>query len=46
MKPETIMKQATDTSGYKQAWLSKDGNQKIVWIHRLVAIEFVEKPNK
>lgn len=46
-KSETMMKKATDTSGYYQCWLCKNGKPKNMLIHRLVAIAFLEnKENK
>jgi hypothetical protein len=41
-KPETIMKQAKDSSGYYQVWFSKNGIKKIMLVHRLVASAFLE----
>lgn len=43
-KPETIMKQGLNSSGYYQVWLSKDSKRKNIGIHRLVAIAFLENP--
>jgi hypothetical protein len=44
VKPESIRKQSTDTGGYKQVWLCKDGKAKNYLVHRLVAKTFLENP--
>ena len=43
-KPETIMKQAKDGSGYYRVWFSKNGLKEHVGVHRLVAMNFLENP--
>lgn len=37
-----VMKPTTDTNGYLQARLMRDGKQKICLVHRLVATAFIE----
>lgn len=44
-KSETIMKQATDSTGYKQVWLSKNNSPKNTLVHRLVAMAFIDNIN-
>ena len=44
-KKETIMKTSIDKDGYECMVLSKDGKQKYVRIHRLVAQAFIPNPN-
>ena len=41
-KPETIMKQSTDSNGYFQVELSKNGKAKKYLVHRLIAKAFIE----
>ena len=44
-KPETIMKQSTDSNGYFQVELSKNGKAKKYLVHRLIAKAFIENPD-
>jgi hypothetical protein len=41
---ERILKQQDDKAGYKTAMLSKGGKLKLLKVHRLVAIAFIENP--
>lgn len=42
---EKILKPSTDTNGYKQVVLSKNGKRKSFKVHRLVAQTFIPNPN-
>lgn len=35
----------SNTNGYLQVWLSKNGKRKICYVHRLVAETFLDNPN-
>ena len=39
-----VLKQGIDKKGYKIVYLSKDGKQKTIKVHRLVAMAFIENP--
>ena len=39
-----VLKQGTNHKGYPIVYLSKDGKQKIITVHRLVAKAFIENP--
>jgi hypothetical protein len=40
----TVLKQGTNHKGYPIVYLSKDGKQKTITVHRLVAKAFIENP--
>lgn len=42
---EKILKQHTDSKGYKRLWLCKEGVQKNHKVHRLVAMAFIPNPD-
>ena len=39
-----VLKQGTNHKGYPIVYLSKDGKQKTITVHRLVALTFIENP--
>ena len=39
-----VLKQGTNHKGYQIVYLSKDGKQKTITVHRLVALTFIENP--
>lgn len=39
-----VLKQGVDKKGYKIVYLSKEGKQKTIKVHRLVATAFIENP--
>lgn len=45
-KKEVILKNILNSCGYYQVCLYKNGIQKIISIHRLLCIHFLENPNK
>jgi len=45
-KKEKILKQCMDSNGYLYVGLSKNNKQKYFRIHRLIAIYFMDNPNK
>ena len=42
---ERILKQSTNKYGYQQVHLCRDGKQKMLYVHRLVAMAFIDNPN-